>query len=133
MAESEEGEALIEFIIMTAVMIVPLIFLVSALASVQAAAYASQETAVSAAIMAGQGGDADQIAAGAHLVAQDFRTEVAQLEISCGACEIGDVVTVKATVTPVFPLVPAIGNLRSTITVPVSSVSRSIITVKAPQ
>lgn len=125
MNRRDDGAATVEFVALTLVLLLPVLYLVVALSRVQAGAYAAEAAAYAAArgaVVAGLGAlDAGQprpvaiagaeatAGAAAVVVAGDFGIDDVAIELACdGVCLApGSAVTVMSNVTVPLPGVPA--------------------------
>lgn len=134
-ARSEEGSAIIEFVFIGVLLLVPLIYLVMALGRVQAGSYAVTAAAREAGrafVTAEQGDDAAGRARAAAEVAfadQGFDGE-GSLEIACSASPCltpeGRVET-TARVTVPLPLIPSFARDVVPLEIPLSASQLSIV------
>ncbi len=127
-SRDDEGSALVEFLGVTVLIMIPLVYLILALAQVQAGMYAAEaasRTAARAAAVAGEqaleGGASREDAwgealthgrASVNLTAEDFGTSGAVLALSCaGEClEPGTDIVAEVTATVELPGVPSAGS-----------------------
>lgn len=125
----DTGEATIEFIGMTLVLLVPLIYVVLALAAAQGSVFAAEAASREAArVLAADPGAADVARAQAGLAFEDFGMGTPEVETSCvpSACtRAGSVVTVKVRTTIPLPLVPGWVGQRGLL--PVSATSTALV------
>lgn len=135
--EDESGSTLVEFVMLTVLVLIPVIYLILGVAAVQSAAYASLGASDQAAKMyvlggedmgAGERSARSQAAASAALADFGISPDQARITMSCpsGGCEDdGDVVAFTVQVQVPVPLVPEIGSWRSTL-VTVSATSAQV-------
>ncbi|SMY12219.1 TadE/TadG family type IV pilus assembly protein [Brevibacterium jeotgali] len=111
---ADEGSALIEFIFGSVVLLIPLLYLIVALAQVQAGAYAAQSTAIDAAHSAARHPSASQNTArdiGAlHFADHGLEHADWQIDLSCaGNCSTaGTPVTATVVARIPVPGIPAV-------------------------
>lgn len=126
---TDSGEATIEFIGVTLLLLVPLIYVVIALASVQGALFAAEAASREAARVLA----ADPTAMGvartqAALAFEDFGLGEPEVDAGCVplACtQAGSVVTVRVATTVPLPLVPGWAGQRGLL--PVSATSTALV------
>jgi hypothetical protein len=115
MRRADEGSAPVEFLAGSVLLLVPLVYLVLTLATVQAAAFATEGAARAVAVLASRGGDAPSVAARIDrtvaLALADFGVDSAgaAVTVDCsasGTCRPGDEVSVTVRVTVPLPFVP---------------------------
>lgn len=133
----DSGSTLVEFIMLAVLVLIPVIYFILGVATVQAAAYASLGASDQAARMyvlggedvsAGERAARSQAAASSALADFGIGLEQAQITMSCpkGGCEDdGDVVVFTVEVRVPVPLIPDIGSWQSTL-VTVSSTSAQV-------
>lgn len=140
-ATDDAGAAVVEFVFIAVLLMVPVVYLIVALAQVQSATFAAQAAARDGsraavvggvdALRDGSSGVQAQRAAGAHADAvmgvtlADFRIESSEFELTCSSSpclEPGSDMLVNVTVTVDLPV---IGSLLPHGTVTVSSSSSS--------
>ena len=132
--QDESGSTLVEFVMLSVLVLIPVIYLILGVATVQAAAYASLGASDQAARMyvlggedltAGERAARSQAAASAALADFGISSDQAVITMSCpaGGCDDdGDVVAFTVEVRVPVPLIPDIGDWRSTlVTVSASS------------
>lgn len=133
--DEESGSSLIEFILLGVVLLVPLVYFLIAVSTVQAAAYAGAGAADQAAkvyVSSAQEGSARDMSSEAAVEAAlaDFDIDVSQatvtLECPSGSCgNDGDIVAFTVEIRVPVPIVPDIGAWESTL-VSVSSTSAQV-------
>lgn len=125
----ERGEATIEFIGMTLLLLVPLIYVVVALAGVQGALFAAEAASREVArVLAADPAQTSVAHTQAVLAFEDFGLDDPRVETSCvpAACtQAGSVVTVRVSTTVPLPLVPGWVGQRGLL--PVSSTSQAVV------
>jgi hypothetical protein len=129
----ERGSAVVEFVFLTVVVLVPLIYLVLTVARIQAGTYAVAQAAREAGrayVTAGTGDDAPaRASAAAQLAFADFGF-VGELDIGCDGSPClrpEGRVTVRAVVDVPLPLVPDFARAVVPLQIPVSSTSVSTV------
>ncbi|MGJ9405572.1 hypothetical protein ACHABQ_04495 [Nesterenkonia aurantiaca] len=135
--QEESGSALVEFIMLAVLVLIPVVYFILGVAAVQAAAYASLGASDQAARMyvlggedvaAGERSARSQAAASAALADFGLSADQAEITMSCpnGGCEEdGDVVAFTVEVRVPVPLIPELGSWRSTL-VTVTSTSAQV-------
>lgn len=133
--EEESGSSLIEFILLGVVLLIPLVYFLIAVSTVQAAAYAGAGAADQAAkvyVSSAQEGSAREMSSEAAVEAAlaDFDIDASQatvaLECPSGSCgNDGDIVAFTVEIRVSVPFVPDIGTWESTL-VSVSSTSAQV-------
>lgn len=133
--DEESGSSLIEFILLGVVLLVPLVYFLIAVSTVQAAAYAGAGAADQAAkvyVSSAQEGSAREMSSEAAVEAAlaDFGIDASQatvtLECPSGSCgNDGDIVAFTVEIRVPVPLVPDIGAWESTL-VSISSTSAQV-------
>lgn len=128
----ESGEAIIEFVGLTAVLLIPLIGLVMLLAPMQAASFGSEAAARAAATTVARGGKLAQAQAAAKLALADQGfTDPARVAVnlSCprGCQTPGAMVTVQVGVKVPLPLVPKPVGALVPLEVPVTATHIGVI------
>ncbi len=125
---AEEGSAIVEFVFLAVLLLVPLIYLTMMIARVQAGSYAVAQAAREAGrafVTAPENPDGRaQAAAAIAFQDQGFRDGDGRVAITCEAspCLTPDAkVTVTASVTVPLPLIPAFARAVVPLEVPVSS------------
>lgn len=122
----ERGSAALEFVTLGVVLVVPLVYLVLAVAALQAGALAAEGAARQAArvwVRAGSETEADQLgAASIAVAASDFGfggTQVSWQRACQGACwSAGSRVTISVQIQVPMPLVPPILGLPDRVSIP---------------
>ena len=123
---AERGEATIEFIGLTAIVVLPLIYLIVAIASLQSCAMCVQSAAVSVAQVYARSGDWEVAQAQAKLIAQDYGLEYPlDVEVKCGKCQVGDSLTVTVVGRPNVPGMPF--SWASNLSVPISKTFATVV------
>ncbi|WP_258935014.1 hypothetical protein [Nesterenkonia pannonica] len=115
-SNADEGSALIEFIALTLLLLLPVVWLITAAASLQASAYAATAAADQAAKVYAASGDQALAAEAAGAVLRDFghSPEAADLRRSCSAsCEPGAVVHYTVDIAVPLPAAPEFLGSRS--------------------
>ncbi|MDZ5076037.1 hypothetical protein [Nesterenkonia sp. HG001] len=130
--EAEDGSSIVEFILLAVLLLIPIIYFMLGVSSVQGASYAASGAADQAAKMyvAAEGGEprADSRSEAAVLAAlQDFDIAADRATVSRGCpqgdCTAdGDLVTFSVEIQVPVPLVPDVGSWQPTL-VTVSSTS----------
>lgn len=135
-AGDEEGSSIIEFVVLTAVLLVPVVYLIVAVSSLQAASYASVGAADQAAKMHATAENPEdsasraEAAVSAALADYDIDASQAEISIDCpaGSCEDdGDLVSVTVDVTVPVPLLSSLGSWDPTL----ATVSSNSVQVRA--
>lgn len=118
--EEESGSSLIEFIMLGTVLLIPLVYLLLAVSSVQAAAYAGTGAADQAAkVYVSSSGEREErrlhSEAAVEAALADFGIEPSQADVTldcpAGSCEAdGDVVVFTVEIGVPVPLVPQLGS-----------------------
>ncbi|OKL48169.1 hypothetical protein BSR28_00175 [Boudabousia liubingyangii] len=126
--KQEAGEATIEFVGMLALLVLPLIYTIVALAQIQSYTYATNQINHAIAQLAAQGGQRSLINQQIEFAKQDYHlgTDL-QVELECGACLAGETATVKVTTHPALPGTAAWPALAKTLVVPVESSSTIVL------
>lgn len=132
---SERGSASLEFITAGMLLLVPVIYLVLAVAAVQGATLATEGAARHAARVYVQAGNTSMASAQAQRVVNvalaDFGipANTARVDINCsGRClSPRSLVTVSVSVDVPMPLVPAVLNLDQLAVVPVSAQASDVV------
>lgn len=133
--EEETGSSLIEFTLLGTLLLIPVVYLLIAISTVQAAAYAGAGAADQAAkvfVSSSAEGQERQLRSEAAVegALADFGVDPARAEVSlacpAGSCEqSGDIVAFTVEISVPVPLVPALGSWESTL-VTVSSTSAQV-------
>ena len=128
--EAERGDAIVEFVVLTVVLIVPVIYFVVSLAAVQATMFAAEAGAREAArVLAADPGDVDVARAQVDLAFMDFglstpaSVEMGCVPVGCGGERPRMQVTISTTVP--LPLVPSWVGQPGLI--PVSATSQALV------
>lgn len=113
---ADAGSASVEFLAGSVLLLVPLVYLVLTLASLQGASFATEGAARAVAVLASRGGDPSAVSARMDrtvaLALADFGVDAsgAAVTVRCGigkTCGPGDDVRVSVRVTVPLPLVPS--------------------------
>lgn len=131
--QGEEGSAVIEFVFLTVVVLIPLIYLVLTIARIQAGTYAVTQAAREAGRAYVTSEVQDSAAARAHAAAEiafaDFGFS-GELELGCDGAPClrpEGRITARAVVTVPLPLVPDFARAVVPLEIPVSSTSVSTV------
>mgnify|MGYP005751550077 CR=1 FL=1 len=147
---SDAGAAAVEFVALTLVLVLPILYLVIAAARVQAGAYAAESgayAAARAAVVAGldtldaggspasaEGAAEAAATAAALVVAEDFGLDGARVVLDCeGAClEPGGAVRARVEVTVALPGVPSLVQAVIPARIPLAATAASPVDGYAP-
>lgn len=101
---SERGEAPLEFVALTALLVLPLIYLLFSLGNVQAASLATEQSAQIAATLYSRGMSEDAVHQQVRLIFADFGVkQPPTVTKSCGRCRKNDPLTVTVDTTATLP------------------------------
>ncbi|NQX26861.1 TadE family protein [Microbacteriaceae bacterium VKM Ac-2854] len=123
---AEQGSAALEFLGVGVILLVPLLYLVLALGSVQSAVMATTSAAREAVRVVAADGDRDRVADAVAVAVRDFGIEPDRVRtrVDCddASCARRDTIVVAAVRTEVsLPFVPAVFGLDRALVVPVES------------
>lgn len=134
MRRREQGSAVVEFVFLAVVMIIPLIYLVLMLGRLQAASYAvvaAARESTRAYVTSPDGGSAPARAEAASRIAfadQGFDDGTVEITCSASPCLTPEgVVTSRASVDVPLPLVPEFVRGVVPLSVPISSTARASV------
>lgn len=129
---AESGEATVEFVALTALLVLPLIYLIFALAQLHATVLAAEATAQAVANLHSLGASATQIEDQKALIVRDYHLSAPlQTRVDCGQCRRGSILSVTVTGVATLPGMERFAGLE-TAGVPVETTVQTIVLKERP-
>ncbi|MBV7363526.1 hypothetical protein KRX54_03655 [Actinomycetaceae bacterium TAE3-ERU4] len=128
---TENGEATLEFIGLTALLILPLLYLIFSLAQVQNAAYAANSAAQSAASLYAVGTSPARVNEQIEQLQRDYDLDIPlEVSVECGKCTLGQTVWVRVVARANLPGSNLGNRLANQLSIPVEARFVSVIVRK---